>query len=223
MKLYKIGTYLIVVISLIVGCSSQAIDDDFEDTMTSQAEMETESDTFSQESLETIVEETTIQETTEEETEMAESTEVFEWVEFINEEKNFKLLVPSNWIVVDKERYGVLLRPTDETQTSFYVDVRTTTYADYTYDDFVDELMGDLMRIRSDCTFTEPETIQINDYPFVVMNYDDGGAYGLVYYYRAFFTANTLGYEMYYVADEEEIELYGQIMEDIALSFEFVQ
>lgn len=229
MKMFNIIRIILVEISLITalcGCGSQGNErEEIGVTSTSQREAEEVSVTEAEMTTEAMLD-PSVTEATEEDTQVSDVTEVTEpvqWIQFINEDKNFRLMYPSNWIVVDKDRYGVLLRPTDDTQTSFYVDVKTTIYADYTYDDFVDEMMGDVMRIRSECTFTEPETIQINDYPFVVMDYNDGGAYGLTYYARAFFTANDLGYEMYYVADEVETEIYGPIMEEIALSFEFIQ
>ena len=146
-----------------------------------------------------------------------------EWVEFRNEEKNFTLMHPSNWIIVDRESYGVVLRPKEETQTSFYVDTESSIYADRTYDDFIDEMMGNLLRIRKDCTFSESESIQINGYPFVVLNYNGPSPDGTIYYYRTFFTANTLGYTMYYVASEAENVLYQEIMEKIAMSFKFLK
>jgi len=66
-------------------------------------------------------------------------------------------------------------------------------------------MMGDLKRLMSDHTFSEAETIQINNYPFVVISHSGVGLDGLNYKYKTYFTANTLGYTMYYVADEVEV------------------
>lgn len=144
------------------------------------------------------------------------------WIEFTNNEKNFTLMHPSNWIIVDRERYGLVLRPIEGTQTTFYVDTHTSMFADRTYDDYIKEMIGDLTRIRSESTFGESFATQVNGYPFTILNYQETSQEGLTYYYKAFFTATTIGYIMYYVIPETELEMYQETMEEIALSFKFL-
>jgi hypothetical protein len=117
----------------------------------------------------------------------------------------------------------VVLRPTSDTQTTLYVDARTTEYADYTYDDFVDEMITDLKRIKSEGVFSDLVTMQINEYPFVNMDYTITNDYGN-WMFRIFYSANNnLGYQIYYGALDTEYDLYQPIMEEIALSFKFLQ
>jgi hypothetical protein len=149
--------------------------------------------------------------------------EAMTWITFRSERLGFTLSIPSTWIIVDEERYGILLRPKEETQTSFYVDTHTTIFSDYSIGDFINEMIGDVQRIRSDATFSEPTPLEINGYPFTTMNYEGTSSDGLTYYYEAYFSANNnLGFEMYYVADENEFELYKDILRQIAVSFEFL-
>lgn len=205
MKLHRITGLVVIGLScfLLSGCSTEiAVEDAVEDLDNNDAEEVIEQDSAS--------------------SEVEKSDATVELVEFVNEDKNFILIHPSDWIIVDKDRYGVLLRPYDGTQTSFYVDTETSMFADTTFDSFVEDMMGDVMRIRSECSFSDPLNMQINDYPFVNLDYTCTSADGVNYYYRAFFTANNLGYEIYFVADETEYELYQKIMEDIAMSFKFI-
>jgi hypothetical protein len=157
------------------------------------------------------------------ESEEVEVDQPVEWIEYTNEEKSFTLLYPSNWLIVNEKSYGVVLRPTSDTQTTLYVDARTTEYADYTYDDFVDEMITDLKRIKSEGVFSDLVTMQINEYPFVNMDYTITNDYGN-WMFRIFYSANNnLGYQIYYGALDTEYDLYQPIMEEIALSFKFLQ
>jgi hypothetical protein len=46
----------------------------------------------------------------------------------------------------------------------------------------------------------------------------------MTYYYEAYYTATKdHGFEMYYVANENEFEVYQETLEQIAFSFEFIQ
>ena len=152
-----------------------------------------------------------------------DNQETMIWITFRSDRLGFTLSIPSTWIIVDEERYGILLRPKEETQTSFYVDTHSTIFSDYSIGDFVNEMIGDVQRIRSDATFSEPTPLEINGYPFTTINYEETASDGLTYYYEAYFSANNnLGFKMYYVADENEFELYKDILRQIAVSFEFM-
>lgn len=200
---------------VLVGCNSK---------QNSNTNVETEIQTEA--SLESKIEEEDVEESSEIQTTVSETAvtepEEVTWIEFKNADKNFSLMIPSNWVIVDKDRYGILIRPNRETQTSFYVDTHTTIFADYSYDDFVSDMIDDVMRIRSKSVFEAQENIYINDYPFVVLPYSETSSSGVTYFYKAFFTAKDLGYEMYYVAPEGEYDLYQPIMEDVAMSFKFI-
>ena len=216
MKMGRNGLLILVLmlVLLAAGCSSDA--DDAGTTVADATVAETT--IASATSEETTAEETTAEETSTEMTTAEEMT----MIEFKNEEKNFKLMIPSTWIIVDKDRYGILIRPYEGTQTSFYVDTHTTIFADYPFDSFVGEMIGDLKRIRRDSVFEESENIEINGYPFVALPYSGTASDGTIYYYKAYFTAKDLGYEMYYVAPETEFDTYVELMEEIAMSFEFI-
>jgi hypothetical protein len=144
-----------------------------------------------------------------------------DWIEFVNEDKNFSLVYPSNWVIVDTESYGIVLSPTNDTQTTFIVDTYTKKYRLYSDEDFLDDMISSLINSREDATFSEAVTILINDYSFTTMDYYSTNDTGDNYLYRVFFTANKLGYEMYYVA--AQYGLYQATMEEIALSFKFIQ
>lgn len=212
--------FVLMLALLAVGCSSGA--DEAETTVADAAVAETTIAASTVEETtaeETIAEETTVTEMTAEETAAEEMT----MIEFKNEAKNFKLMIPSTWIIVDKDRYGILIRPYEGTQTSFYVDTHTTIFADYPFDSFVGSMIDDLMRIRRDSVFEESESIKINGYPFVALPYSGTASDGTIYYYKAYFTAKDLGYEMYYVAPETEFDIYAELMDEIAMSFEFIE
>lgn len=216
MKMGRNGLLILVLMIalLAVGCSSDA-----DDAATTVADATVAETTIASATVEeTTAEETTAEVTSSEVTIAEEMT----MIEFKNEEKNFKLMIPSTWIIVDKDRYGILIRPYEGTQTSFYVDTHTTIFADYPFDSFVGEMIDDLKRIRRDSVFEESENIEINSYPFVALPYSGTASDGTIYYYKAYFTAKDLGYEMYYVAPETEFDTYVELMEEIAMSFEFI-
>lgn len=162
----------------------------------------------------------------ESEDEDKEVEEDMTWITFKSDKFGFVLSIPSTWIIVDTDSYGILLRPYEGTQTSFYVDTDTSIYKDdpaFTTTDHIDEMMSDLQRIKSDSTFSEAAPLEINGYSFTTLNYEGTSTDGLTYYYEAYFTAtNDLGYEMYYVADENEFEMYKDILRQIASSFELL-
>ena len=144
------------------------------------------------------------------------------WLTFTNDGHQFTLEYPSDWIIVDSN-YGVVLRPYEETQTTFYVDTHTSSYSDMTIDDYVDEMMGNLMRIRDTATFGEPYNVDINGYSFTGLTYQETADDGEVYYYQSYFTANGYGYIMYYVIPESEYDAIAPIMDEIAMTFQFTK
>lgn len=208
--------FILFLATLLIGCgNSQTLEtsEEYNKDTTSSSIITAEETSLSEHSeTETIVEETT-----------ASEPEEIVMVEFTNEAKNFSLMIPSNWVIVDQERYGIALRPNRETQTTFYVDTHTTIFSDYSYDDFVGDMIDDVMRIRSKSTFEAQENLTINDYPFVVLPYSETTSSGIVYYYKAFFTAKDIGYEMYYAVSGDEFDLYQPIMEEVAMSFKFIK
>lgn len=216
MKLYRRTIPFIITLSLLLivsGCSSNSNEETENDVIIETPTETMDSTTTEGESEEMIDEDISTDEIVEEVT----------WIEFTNEAKNFTLMYPSNWIIVDQESYGIVLRPNDETQTTFYVDVKTTEYSDYTYNDWIDEMVTYIKRIKPDAVFTEQVTIQINEYPFVNIDYTDTNDYGN-WVFRNFYTANNnLGYKMYYGALDTEYDMYQPTMEEIALSFKFIQ
>ena len=145
------------------------------------------------------------------------------WLTFTNDEHNFTLEYPSDWTIVDSVNYGIVLRPYEETQTTFYVDTYTSMYSDVTMSDYVDEMMGNLMRIRDTATFEDPYNIDINGYPFTGLVYQETADDGEVYHYQEYFTANGYGYIMYYVIPENEYDAIAPIMDEIAMTFQFTK
>lgn len=155
-----------------------------------------------------------------------EEKEVMTWISFKSDEFGFTLSIPSTWIIVDTESYGILLRPYEGTQTSFYVDTDTSIFKDdpaFTITDHIEEMMNDLRRIRSESTFEDASSLEINGHSFSTLNYSRTGTDELTYYAESYFTATKdLGFEMYYVADEDEFETYKDILRQIASSFKFL-
>lgn len=148
-----------------------------------------------------------------------------EWVTFTSE-YGFTLQYPSNWVVVDDGvSYAVVLRPYDETQTTFYVDTHTKDFEDWTEADMVNAMIADVVRIRTsqeDVTFTEPESIEINGYPFVAQNYEVNTEEG-VYHGECYYAGKgELGFEMYYSIQPDDYEALLPTLREIALSFTFV-
>ena len=148
-----------------------------------------------------------------------------EWVTF-ESDYGFTIVYPSDWVVLDDgERYALCLRPYEGTQTTFYVDTHAKEFADWTEADMVNAMISDTMRIRTsqeDVTFTEPESNEINGYPFVMQNYEvdtEDGVYHGECYYAA---KGEIGFEMYYSIQPDEYEALLPILREIALSFTFV-
>ena len=88
----------------------------------------------------------------------------------------------------------------------------------------VNAMISDVMRIRTsqeDVTFNEPESKEINGYPFVTQNYEvdtEDGVYHGECYYAA---KGELGFEMYYSIQPDEYEALVPTLREIALSFTF--
>jgi hypothetical protein len=147
-----------------------------------------------------------------------------EWVTF-ESDYGFTLQYPSNWVVVDDgERYAILLRPYDGTQTSFYVDTHTKEFADWTEADMVNGMISDVVRIRTsqeDVTFTDPESTEINGYPFMAQNYEVDTEEG-IYHGECYYAAKgEIGFEMYYSIQPDEYETLLPTLREIAQSFIF--
>jgi hypothetical protein len=147
-----------------------------------------------------------------------------EWMTFTSD-YGFTLQYPSNWVVVDDgERYAVCLRPYDGTQTTFLVDTHTKEFADWTEADMVNAMISDVVRIRTsqeDVTFTDPEAIELNGYPFTAQNYEvetEEGVYHGECYYAA---KGEIGFEMYYSIQPDEYEALLPTLREIAQSFAF--
>jgi len=147
-----------------------------------------------------------------------------EWVTF-ESDYGFTLQYPSNWVVVDDgERYAVCLRPYDGTQTTFYVDTHMKEFADWTEADMVNGMISDVVRIRtsqSDAVFTEPESKEINGYPFMTHTYEETAEEG-IYHGECYYAAKgDLGFEMYYSIQPDEYEALLPTLREIAQSFTF--
>ena len=148
-----------------------------------------------------------------------------EWVTF-ESDYGFTLQYPSNWVVVDDgARYAICLRPYDGTQTTFLVDIHAKEFSDQSEADMVNEMISDVVRIRSsqeDVTFTDPESIELNGYPFMAQNYEvdtDDGVYHGECYYAA---KGDLGFEMYYSIQPDEYEPLLPTLREIAQTFTFL-
>jgi hypothetical protein len=94
---------------------------------------------------------------------------------------------------------GVVLRPYEGTQTTFYVDTKKSQFADWTYDDYVGDMLDQLQRVRNNATFGDTYNLEIHGHPFTVIDYEEEGDDGETYYYRSYFTAHGYGYIVYYV------------------------
>jgi len=147
-----------------------------------------------------------------------------EWVTF-ESASGFTIEYPSNWVLVDDgARYAVCLRPYDGTQTTFYVDIHAKEFADWSEADMVNAMISDVVRIRSsqeDVTFTDPESIEINGYPFMAQNYEVNTQDG-VYHGECYYAAKgDSGFEMYYSIQPDEYETLLPTLREIAQSFMF--
>lgn len=147
-----------------------------------------------------------------------------EWVTF-ESGIGFTVAYPSNWVVVDDgERYAICLRPYDGTQTTFLVDIHAKEFSDQSEADMVSAMISDVVRIRSsqeDVTFTDPESIELNGYPFMAQNYEvdteDGVYHGECYYVAK----GEIGFEMYYSIQPDEYKALLPTLREIAQSFTF--
>ena len=214
-KKFFIGllTLLLIILLTAAGCSSTNNQSEESSTGTSATENQP-SDTTETEDV-TVNQEDSNKDTAPEST---------EWLTFTNQEHLFTIDYPSNWIIVDPgNSYGVVFRPYEDTQMTFYVDTHKSIFDDMTIDDYVDEMIGDLMRIRDTASFGEPVSVQINDYPFTSLDYQETATDGETYYYQSYFTANDYGYIVYYVIPEKEYEEIAPIADQIAMSFKFIK
>ena len=147
----------------------------------------------------------------------------WEWITYTSQEHQFTLQYPSNWYDVGPGgAYGAVLRPYDGTQSTFYVEVYHSMFEDYSMQDYVEDMMETVMRIRSDYSFEEPYPVEIGGYPFTALSYQSDYEEE-TYYYMDYFTANGYGYIVRYVVTGSEYEQVQPIMEQMAQSFTFTK
>jgi len=153
-----------------------------------------------------------------------EGSGTFGWATFVSEEHGFSIDYPDTWIVMEPGSSSIVIfRPYEGTQTTIEVSYYKSNFADYTYDNYIGNLVDRTRRIRSDAEFGETQSLEINEHPFVMHEYnwtiEDLGDLGM--YARGYYTANEYGFTIRQVIQEDELDELLPIVDQMLESFQF--